>query len=61
MSVDPSGSEKLEDELKKHKVGFTCIGSVITADVIVDNKKFGQVSEYADIYDNTLEVLINRS
>ena len=61
VSVDPSYSGKLEAELTKQKIGFSCIGKVIIDDVVVDNQKFAQVAEYADMYDNALEVLINRS
>lgn len=61
VSVDPANSVKLEAELSKHKIGFSCIGKVIIDDVVVDNQKFAQVAEYADMYDNALEVLINRS
>jgi phosphoribosylformylglycinamidine synthase len=61
VSVDSSKASDLESELKKQKVAYNCIGKVLNNDLIVDNQNFGSIAEYCDIYDNTLEVLINRS
>jgi len=59
VSIDPAGLEKLESELKKRNISFSCIGCVNNGEVIVDQNKFGDVTEYADLYDQALEVLIN--
>lgn len=61
VSADPASKEKLEASLHQKKVEFTCLGTVNSGEVIVDNKKFGDVAEYAGLYDQALEVLINRN
>jgi phosphoribosylformylglycinamidine synthase subunit PurL len=61
VSIDPGFKEKLESELKKKNIGFSFIGTVNSGEIIVDQIKFGEMGEYADIYDHALEVLINRN
>jgi phosphoribosylformylglycinamidine synthase len=61
VSVDFLKARDLESELKTQKVAYNCIGKVIKNDLIIDNQNFGSIDEYCDIYDNTLEVMINRT
>jgi phosphoribosylformylglycinamidine synthase len=54
VSVSETGEEKLIDTLKKHEIPFMLLGHITRGDIRVDEKDFGNIEEFSDIYQNAL-------
>jgi phosphoribosylformylglycinamidine synthase len=54
VSVTETGEDAFLDALKDSKTPFMLLGHVTQGKLIVDNKDFGKVAEYKEIYNNSL-------
>jgi phosphoribosylformylglycinamidine synthase len=54
VSVSETGEEKLIDTLKKHEIPFMLLGHITRGNIRVDEKDFGNIEEFSDIYQNAL-------
>ncbi len=54
VSVQETKEDKFLDFLKSTNVPFALMGHVTRGDIRIDDKSFGDISEYKDLYDNAL-------
>ena len=54
VSVTERGEDAFLDTLKDSKTSFMLLGHVTQGKLIVDDKDFGKVAEYKEIYNNSL-------
>jgi phosphoribosylformylglycinamidine synthase II len=55
VSVKPSNEVAFLQFLEKQNVAHTQLGKVIGSKITIDAKDFGEMSEWKDVYDNTLK------
>ena len=54
VSVTETGEDDLLDTLKETNTPFMLLGHVTQGKIVIDDTKFGMVSEYKEIYNNSL-------
>ena len=54
VSVTETGEDDFLDSLKGSKTPFMLLGHVTQGKLIIDDKDFGKVAEYKEIYNNSL-------
>ena len=58
VSVRKEDEVKLVDELKKHEVRFSKLGFIRGKEMLVDGESFGSVKEAREVYDHSLEEIL---
>lgn len=59
VSVSPSAQQELESFCKEQNTSCTLLGQVTKEQLIVEKENFGSISEWKDIYNNTLGAIMN--
>ena len=54
VSVTETGEDAFLDALKDSKTPFMLLGHVTQGKLVVDDKDFGKVADYKEIYNNSL-------
>lgn len=55
ITIAPEREDELINTLNGNNVSFTLLGQVTSSNIRIDNEDFGKVTEWKDIYDQSLE------
>jgi phosphoribosylformylglycinamidine synthase len=58
ISVSPDKEDALVNFLNAGNVSFSKIGQVTSGQILIDNEDFGNISEWKNVYENTLENIL---
>ncbi len=59
VSVPAVHNEKFLEEMSQSDTPFSMLGYVTNGEILLDGENFGDIDEFADVYDNALEKLLN--
>lgn len=61
VSVPAVHNEKFLEEMSQSDTPFSMLGYVTNGEILLDGENFGDIDEFADVYDNALEKLLNNN